>query len=109
MSDWRDFKYSGFWDQPRTFYTLDGEQSFLFDCQFDEQLDDYPESYNVYLIPRPDPSNLPALWIELEQKKLRLLGTVKIPFSAFDPSRRKQVDLDILKQLVPAQDTRDAP
>ncbi len=101
MSHWQNIKYHAFWDQPRTFHTLDGEKTFLFDCQFDEQLDDYPACYNVYLISSLELSDMPALWVRLEQKELHLLGTVKISQSAFDPSHWKQIDLDILNHLIP--------
>ena len=102
MSKWHSFHYREFWDRPRMLYTSDGEQSLLFDCPFDEQLDDYAESYNVYLMPQFNPSDLSGSWVGLEQRALRLLGTVDVPLSAFDPSRRAQIDLSILSQLVPA-------
>ena len=101
MSNWQNIKYHAFWDQPRTFHTLDGEKIFLFDCQFDEQLDDYPSFYNVYQISSLELSDLPALWVRLEENKLRLLGTLKISQSAFDQTLRKKVDLNILSQLIP--------
>lgn len=109
MSKWYAFEYREFWDQPRILYTSDGERSFLFDCPFDEQLDGYAESYNVYLMPQMDPSELSGSWIGLEQKALRLLGTVALPLSAFDPSRRAEIDLGVLDQVLPALGARDAP
>jgi hypothetical protein len=109
MSKWFAFQYREFWDQPRILYTSDEEQSFLFDCPFDERLGGYAESYNVYLMPWVDPSELSGSWAGLEQKALRLLGTVRLPLSALDPSRRAQIDLDILSQLIPALGDRDAP
>ena len=109
MSKWHSFQYREFWDQPRILYASDGEQSFLFDCPFDEQLDGYSESYNVYLMPQLDSSDLSGSWAGLEKRALRLLGTINVPASAFDPSRRTQIDLGILSRLVPAQGARDAP
>ena len=106
MSNWHDIKYYGFWDQPRTFYTLGGEQSFLFDCQFDEILDDYPTTYNVYQIHHADTSDLPALWSNMSNNTLHFLGTIKLPFSAFDQTRRKQIDLDILSHLILPESAR---
>jgi hypothetical protein len=47
MTKWHSFQHRDFWDQPRILYTSDGEQYFLFDCPFDEQLDAYAETYRV--------------------------------------------------------------
>jgi hypothetical protein len=104
MSSWRDIKYYGFWDQPRTFHTLGGEQTFLFDCQFDESLDDYPSTYNVYEIPRSDLASLQMLLNELSTRSSYFLGTLALPQSAFDETLRRQIDLGILSELTPPDD-----
>ena len=108
MSTWQDIRYHGFWDQPRTFCTLGGDQSYLFDCQFDELLDDYPSTYNVYQVPHSDLSDLQALLSTLSSGSLFFLGTLAIPPTAFDPSLRKQIDLQILGQLAEAEDRSGA-
>ena len=96
------FIYREFWDQPRSIFTTAGDRSFLFDCPFDEQLDTYAGRYNVYLMPNLSPADLSGSWLGLEKRALRLLGTLNIPLSAFDSSRRAQIDLDILEELVSA-------
>lgn len=101
MSKWVAFEYRDFWDQPRILYASDGERAFLFDCPFDERLDAYPETYNVYLMPHLDPSELSGSWVGLEQRALRLLGAVRLSPAVLDPSRRAQIDLDVLSQLIP--------
>ena len=101
MSNWRDIEYYGFWDQPRTFHTLGGEQAILFDCQFDESLDDYPSTYNVYGIPHSELSDLQMLLSQLSTSSPYFLGTLALPQSAFDETLRKQIDLAILSELTP--------
>ena len=44
-------EYLGFWDVPRNFLVRFQGKSYLFDCPFDDDLDDYPESYSVYSFP----------------------------------------------------------
>ena len=102
MSQWCSFVYRGFWDQPRILYTSNGEQFFLFNCLFDDDKDDYPESYSVYLMPSLSPTDLSESWEGIERKALLFLGKVGIPLSALDPTRRQQIDLDILNQVVPS-------
>ena len=104
MSNWRDITYYGFWDQPRTFHTLGGEQAFLFDCQFDESLDGYPSTYNVYEIPHSELSDLQMLLNQLGTNSPYFLGTLALPKSAFDETLRKQIDLAILSELTPTDD-----
>ena len=99
MTNWHPFQYRDFWDQPRILYTSDGQQSYLLDCPFDDQLDGYGNRYNVYLMPSLAPADLSGSWAGLEQKAIHLLGAIEIPASAFDPTRRAQLDLSILSQL----------
>jgi hypothetical protein len=95
MTRWREIEYEAFWDLPRIICVGDGDRSYLLDCPFDEKLDDYPTQFSVYLMPKLSGA---ARW---EPKHaLRCLGSVAIPFSALDPSRRKQIDLDVLAPLI---------
>lgn len=40
--------YSGWWDCPRAGVALIGGKPHFFDCRFSEDLDDYPEEYQVW-------------------------------------------------------------
>jgi hypothetical protein len=42
---WIDISYRDFYDIPRTFVFETGGKSYLADCPFDEQLDDYLSFY----------------------------------------------------------------
>jgi hypothetical protein len=44
------FKYAGFWDFPRCIKLRYRDQYFLLDGPFDEDLDEYPDIYSVYLV-----------------------------------------------------------
>jgi hypothetical protein len=46
--DWAPIRYRDFYDLPRIFITSYNGQDYLFDCPFDDELDDYPDSYRVY-------------------------------------------------------------
>ena len=95
MTRWRDMEYGAFWDLPRIICVEDGDRCYLLDCPFDEKLDDYPTEFSVYLMPRLSGADR---WDP--KHALRRLGSVEIPFSALDPSRRKQIDLDVLAPLL---------
>jgi hypothetical protein len=43
--------YSAFWDFPRTFVCAVSDRKYLFDCRFDEDLDDFDSHYDVYQVP----------------------------------------------------------
>jgi hypothetical protein len=40
--------YSGWWDCPRSGVALIGGEPHFFDCRFSEELDDYPDQYQVW-------------------------------------------------------------
>ncbi|KRD39342.1 MULTISPECIES: hypothetical protein [unclassified Lysobacter] len=101
MAKWHPFRYKEFWDQPRAIYTSDGKRSFFLDCSFDEELDEYPDRYKVYLMPELDELELAGSWADLERKALAQLGTVDLPRTALDPTLRKLIDFDIFDHLLP--------
>ena len=47
-SKWLEITYDQFWDVPRQFKVTEGKSIFLFVCDFDYELDDYPPNYKVY-------------------------------------------------------------
>src|SRR2546421_11537120 len=99
MSTWADIRYLGFWDVPRIFLVRHGGQLFLFDCPFDEGLDDYPETYAVYLMPELTEAELAGSWHRLAEKAVQRLGEIPVSAVQFDPTRRRQIDTAILNTL----------
>jgi hypothetical protein len=89
--------YRGFYDVPRMFVLrLRGAQLF-FDCPFDDELDDYPDTYTVYRLPDAlAVENVPS-WYDLPAMGERL-GRIPLAEVHFDPTRRRSVDLQPIEQ-----------
>jgi hypothetical protein len=101
MSSWADIDYRGFWDVPRIFFVrLDG-QLYVFDCAFDDDTEDYPETYQVYLMPQIPAEDLPQDWTTLPSRAIRRLGEVPVASVKFDPTKRRQIDTAIFASLTP--------
>jgi len=100
MTAWAPIRYVGFWDVPRIFLTRYKGQTFLFDCPFDEQLEDDCDSYRVYLMPELADEDLPKDWTTLHQKATGFLGEIPVSRVRFDPSRRREVELSVLDELL---------
>jgi hypothetical protein len=80
-------RYREFWDVPRIFLLSFQERLFLFDCPFDEELEDYPNQYKVYLLPNLSEEELDGSWEKLSDRALRHLGDVPIVNIQFDPNK----------------------
>src|ERR1700682_486822 len=96
MLDYRDF-----YDIPRAFIIEPHRQMLLyFHCPFDEDRDDYGDVFKVSVLRNNEASSLPQDW-----RKLDLLGNIgSIAISAvhFDDTRRSDVVIDSLPDLVAA-------
>jgi len=99
MNSRATIKYMGYWDFPRIFLTRYEGRTFLFDCAFDEALDDYPEVFKVFLMPDLRDDELPKDWTTLEQKAIRYLGEVPTNRVQFDATRRQSIDTVVLDEL----------
>ena len=55
--------YRDFWDVPRIFITRYRDKQYLFDCSFDEWLEDYPQLYQVYVLPNLGEDELKDSWV----------------------------------------------
>jgi len=92
-------QYRGFWDVPRIFLARHQGQTYLFDCPFSEDLDDYPDVFKVYLIPDLTDVELPKDWTTLPKKAIRYLGEIPVAHVRFDPTRRQSIDSSIFEEL----------
>jgi hypothetical protein len=99
MKDRIAIKYMGFWDVPRVFITRYRGQTFLFESAFDEALDDYPDSYKLYLLPDITDDDLPKDWTTLAAKATRFVTEVPIDRVQFDSTKRKTIDAAILDDV----------
>src|SRR5438045_3674642 len=96
---WIPIRYRDFWDVPRIFLARQGNETYLFDCPFDEQLEDFPDAYKVYLMPEIPDEDLPVDWTPLYDRALRYLGEVPLGHVRFDATRRKFIDPTVLTGL----------
>jgi hypothetical protein len=99
-------RYQDFWDVPRIFLVSYQGKCFLFDCAFDEVIEDYPDSYRVYVIPDPSEEELAGSWDKLHAKATHYCGDVSIEKVRFDPSKRSEVDTSILDELTVCGEVR---
>lgn len=99
MNQWAPIRYREFWDIPRIFLVPYRGKCFLFDCDFDEATEDFPDKYRVYIIPEPSDEELAGSWDKLHEKAMRCLGEVPTQKVRFDPSKRREIDTGVLEEL----------
>jgi hypothetical protein len=96
---WIPIRYRDFYDIPRAFVVERAGALYLFDCLFDEHLDEYPDRYNVY---RLDPELAPSLdtgsWQSLASKG-KSVGEIPTERVQFDATRRAAVDDSVFDLL----------
>jgi hypothetical protein len=74
----------------------------LLNSTFDEQLEDYPEVYDVFAMPRLSQADLDGPWYRLPERATRRIGQIPVERVVFDPSKRKQIDVSIIDELLTA-------
>jgi hypothetical protein len=101
MSEMTPFRYRVMFDVPRWITLRYKERLLLLQSAFDENLDDYPSSYSVYVLPDAVEDALRgASWLFLENTPLTCIGKIPIRAVVFDPSRRKELDATCLDSLL---------
>jgi len=97
---WLPIKYRDFYDVPRMFVVESQGKVFLFDCEFDDQLDDYPATYAVYRLQGDsiESIHLSDDWRALPGKGIRI-ATVGLDELKFDQTKRQFVDGKVLSRL----------
>lgn len=101
---WSTIRYRDFYDVPRIFITTHDRELYLFDCPFDEQLDDYSESYQVYQLPAIAEDELQGSWEHLAERAASVLGTVPVAQVQFDTMKRNSIDIAVLEELIADRD-----
>jgi hypothetical protein len=92
-------QYREFYDLPRMFIVRYGAGTYLFDCVFDEQADDYSTQYSVYRLPESAvPRERDASWAELAMKG-EDVGSVAVTSVRFDATKRASIDDSIFERL----------
>jgi hypothetical protein len=74
-------------------------ETLLFDCLFDDEIDDYPDNYRVVRLDREVAKALHQIsCVDLGSNRVEI-GRVPTRAVVFDPTRRAAVDAAILEQL----------
>ena len=87
MTDWYNIEYREFHDVPRIVIASKGSDTFLFDCPFDEEIDEYPDYYRVYLMPPLGDEDTSGSWEGLELRALKELEHIPIHELPFEIKR----------------------
>lgn len=104
--NWEAIRYRDFYDLPRIFITTHNEKTYLFDCPFDDEIDDYSLSYHVYELPVISEDKLQGSWEGLSDEAVDLLGTVPVDEVEFDPSKRERINTRVLDELLAQRNPR---
>ena len=89
----RILAYRDFYDLPRAFIVgVPKGGLLLFDCSFDEVLDDYATNYRVIALPMPIEA-LPADWRQLGSQPEQIVAEIDTHELLFDASRRQTVTI----------------
>jgi len=92
-------QYREFYDVPRMVVVEYRGGRYLFDSQFDQERDEYPDEYIVYLLAPEVPADIKGIsWEDLASKG-EPIGTVPISSMEFDPTRRVTISARALESL----------
>lgn len=87
--------YSGYWDGPLAFVVShEGTQYFFRRGYFDDEIDDYPVNYKVYVLPDIAEKDISKFWENLPIKTKVYIGSIHLYKVLFDPTKRKYIDSD---------------
>jgi hypothetical protein len=101
--EWAMIRYRDFYDLPRIFVTSYQGQFYLFDCPFDDELDDYPDSYRVYQLPALTEAELEGSWEYLPELAIGFLGAIPVTEVQFDSTKRERINTAIISRLLTRQ------
>src|SRR5580698_10007434 len=94
------FRYIEFYDVPRCIVVRHREKLLLLQSAFDEDLDEYPSSYSVYILPESvEDAVKSSSWEFLANTQAACIGTIRIDAVEFDPSKRRELNSSCLDQL----------
>ena len=105
MAKMTPFQYGGFYDVPRCISLHYRGKRFLLQSAFDDDLDEYPSEYSVYVVPESaDDSQLVCSPEFLSNTPMACIGQIPIDQVTFDLSKRKELDTSCLDRLLAGQD-----
>jgi hypothetical protein len=97
---WATICYRDFYDVPRIFIATHDGKPYLFDCPFDDELDDYSDRYRVYQLPAISEDELQGTWERLPERAVSLLGEIPVAAVQFDTTKRNSINTALLDELI---------
>jgi hypothetical protein len=95
---WLPIQYAGFHDVPLMFLVNYGGHSYVFDCEFNDEADEYEEFFVAYRLKKLMHRIEPSSWKDLPNAGERI-GTVRVDNVRFDESMRKFIDASVFLLL----------
>jgi len=92
-------KYFSFWDVPRTFAFEQAGEVYVLISEFDDELDEYPDYYEVLVASGIGSLSVVSDWKSIEPLPKTRVGKVPLAVVHFDESRRKFVDSSFLDSI----------
>lgn len=92
MSEFVHFRYRDFYDFPRLIVVECAGRLLLLDSAFDDNKDEYPDSYEVFELPMDVQVPTTGSWERLKSYVVRRIGTVGVSEMLFDSTRRNALD-----------------
>lgn len=95
-----EITYSGFYDFPLAFLASYGGKQYLFWRVFDDELDDYPREYEVFVLPNLSNEEINASWSFLPERAETYIGKIDVKRITFDPTKRHSIKSNIFEDLL---------
>lgn len=92
-------KYFSFWDVPRTFAFEQAGMVYVLTSEFDDDLDEYPDDYEVFIVSGIANLSVVSDWKIIEPMPKTRVGKVPVAAVQFDESRRKFVESSFLDRI----------
>lgn len=92
-------KYREFYDIPRVFLVKYKEKLFLFESVFKEDIDDYSNYYDIYLMPVLSDEEIEGSWEHINNKAMKKVGKVPVNEVKFDRTLRKEINTKVLEKI----------
>lgn len=100
-SEWLDIVYSGFWDYPFAFVVRYQGSVYLFlRGDFDDELDDYPSEYEIFVRNDLDINDLQKNFsIDSVGERGEVVARVDMRGITFDPTHRETIRSNVFHQI----------
>ena len=96
-------KYFSFWDVPRTFAFERGSKVYVLTSEFDDDLDEYSDNYEVLVVSGIRDLSSVSDWKSIERLPKTRVGSILVSSVRFEGSRPKYVDDSFNQFKMPAE------